>query len=202
MARRSARTRQRRLGVPQSASWRSRSRYVLVGCIGVPPAAREHVFVVYDYARPVRRAVGCMTPDAAIARFGVDQLFMSLSHGLCPDCAARDEQDGAQSPYDPDDPDQAIRLAIVELSRRGRTQANLEEGFPGLARPIAGDLRVLVRAGYLQTRGARGRRSFVATPRGLEAIRAYDKRLITPARLSFPGRHDPDWYKFLRRFGR
>ena len=180
------------------------ARYVLVGCIGIPPAMREHVFKVYDCSGPEHDVcVGYMTPDEAIARFGLDELYMTMSHGCCPDCEARyDEWDMTAPPSDPDDPDAPARLAIVGDCRRPRTVAAMQMRLPGFAPAVPNDVRILVRAGYLEARGAREPRRYVATPRGFEACRASREKLISPARLAFRGKQDPDWYRLLRRRGR
>ena len=63
------------------------ARYVLVGCIGMPPMPREHVFRVIDCGPDQAVSVGYMTADEAVERFGPDDVFMSQSHGMCPTCA-------------------------------------------------------------------------------------------------------------------
>jgi len=61
--------------------------------------------------------------------------------------------------------------------------------MPGLAR-LNENLTVLTEARYITEARARGRRTFVATARGIRACEAFNRRQVTTVRRRFRGRKE------------
>ena len=186
-----------RANAPERVPWwpaasRMHARYLLAGCYGVRPAPREHVFKVIDYGVRPPTSLGYMTVDDAVARFGPTNLFMSMSHGICPACETRalaDSPGSASRAGRRNKADEPARLGLVWYLGRPRTLVALEVEFR-LHLTLREDLRVLTRAGYLKVRGAGDRVSYSATVRGRRACVAWNRSLISPARRAFRGKKE------------
>lgn len=148
------------------------------------------MFDVIDHGVAPATHVGCMTAGRAAAKFGIDSVFMSASPGFCPDCLNRLDAFEAEVPTNPlNDVNQASHLGLVWFLRRPATVERMRRLMPGLAR-LGQDLAGLTEAKYIAESQARGRRTFVATARGLRACEAFNRRRITAVRRRFRGKKE------------